>query len=260
MIDPTLEELLQREIDRENGPGDSAWLRQVMASRPDLQARHEAMQGVVRTLQEVEEVEPPPGMTDDILRLINQKRRSVPSRAGWLATLRSAFGRQPSLRYAFTFASGLALGALAAAVVDQSPFSRLDRPYFSGTILPDSRLGRLETVDRQRFTVEGVKGEATTKLGQDLVLVEIQIDASRPIDVSVEFDGNVFSPLGFERSEPSGTDVVLGGDRVRLRHAGEGRYRLALGVSQRVPTPLRLRLSGDGLAFERTLETRRGGS
>lgn len=254
MIEPTWEELVQREIDGENGPGDSARITQVMASHPDLRARYLEMQGAARALREMKEVEPPSGLTDDVLHAIRRQVASPPP--GWLGTLRAAFGRQPALRYGFTFASGLAAAAVLVALAGQSPpLAGLDRSQLTGTILSDHRLDGLETVDRQLFALEGVRGEAVTKRGRDLVVAEVQIDSRRPIDVVVEFDGNVLSPLGFERSMGSGTDLVVDAGQVRVRHTGEGRYVLVLAVSERTPSPLRLKLTGEGLWFEKTLGT-----
>lgn len=253
------EELLHREIDRATTAEESARVRELTANHPELKARYDDLVRLAHTLGRVGQVEPPPGLVDEVMRTVRGRPRPIPRPESWLGTLRTAFGRQPVLRYSFTFALGLALGVLVIAVAGRSSLPRAFGTSMSGTILPDGRLDRLETVDRERFALGGLGGEVTTRVGDDRVLAEIRIDSGRAEDVVLEFDGSVFAPLGFERSGAEG-EVALGPHELRLKRAGEGRYVLVLGVSRHVSSPLRLVLSGDGGRLEKTLKTRREGS
>lgn len=261
MIEPRDEELVNREIDGENTPEESAELRARVARLEDVRACYDGLFAVARTLDRVKSLAPPSELTREVM----QRLRQAPSHAqtvSWLETLRAAFRRRPAFRYGLTFATGLALGALFLAFAGRSASLRWqDTSALSGTILPDGRLGRLETLDRAPLAGDGVQGEATIRMGSDFLLAEIEIDARRPVDLAVDFEtGGVF-PLAFERSGASDTDVVLGPRQLRLRHSGQGRYVLVLGgVGHGAPPPVRVTVTGEGLRLEKTLETRHEGS
>jgi hypothetical protein len=260
MIDPRHDDLLEREIDGENSPEESAALRELIARRPEIAARYEQLAKLAQTLERVKRVEPPTGLVDEVLRRIRQRQAPADRPVTWIDTLRAALRRQPALRYGFAFATGLALGVLVAALGGRSsPFPRLEGAPLSGTILPDLELARLETLSVARLDFDGVRGEATTKLGVGKVLAEIQLDSGRPLDLELGFDGNMLTPLAFQQTG-AGRDVVLGPHELRFRHSGGGRYALVLAVSGEVPPPLRLKLSANGVRLERTLTTRREGS
>ena len=251
------DELLNREIEGENTAEESAALRERLGREPALRATHARLVALAQALREVRDEQPPPDLAEDILRSLRDRPRPAARRAGWIDILASTFASTARPRPVLTFASGLAVGMLVAAFLGQSlGLPRLDRSELAGTILPPDRLGPLETVDRDQFELEGARGEVTTKHGKGVVLAEIRIDSSKAIDLAVEFDASTFTPLAFERSGGGTADVLLGGDRVSLSHAGAGRYVLVLGVREAVPSRLRLRLSGNGASLEKTLDTR----
>lgn len=260
MIDAQDEELLHREIDGENSAEESARLKDLMAAHAELRAYYERLSTLAQTLANAEKVGVPPGLARKVMRSIRRRERFAALREGLLDTFRFAFTRRPVLGYAATLAAGLVLGTLLAALADKTPpFWRRDVSYLSGTMLPDNRLRRLQLVAEQSFAAEGIQGKASTKLGDNLVLAEIQLDSSRAVDVTIEFDSNALSVLAFERSGASGGGVALGPRQLRLQHIGEATYRMVLGVKKPVPSPLRLRLAAADVSLERTLETRQGG-
>jgi hypothetical protein len=251
------DELLNREIEGENTAEESAALSGRLDREPDLRASHARLVALAQALREVKEEEPPPDLALDVLRSLRDKPRPMARRAGWIDILASTFAAAARPRPILTFASGLAVGALVTAFLVQSiGIHRLDRSELTGTILPPQRLGHLETIDRGRLELEGVRAEVTTKHGKGVVVAEMQIESSRAVDLAVEFDASTFTPLAFERRGGATTDVQLGGDRVSLSHAGAGRYVLVLGVREAVPSRLRLRLNGNGATIEKTLDTR----
>lgn len=260
MIDPRHDDLLEREIDGENSPEESAALRELIARRPEIAARYEQLTTLAQTLARVKRVEPPAGLVDEVLRRIRQRQAPAVRPVTWIDTLQAAFRRQPALRYGFALASGLALGVLVMTLAGRSSsFPKLEGTPLSGTILPDAELARLETLSAERLDLLGVRGEVTTKLGFGKVLAEIQLDSRGTVDLEIGFDGNMLAPLAFQQTG-AGRDILLGPHELRLKHAGSGRYALVLAVSGQVPPPLRLKLSGNGVRLERTLTTRREGS
>jgi len=261
VIEPGDDDLLHGEIDGENTPAESATLAERLAERPELRARYEEFVSLARTLERLEDVEPPTGLAADIMRSIRQQRASGPRPAASTGTAGSAAGRRLAFRPAWGFAAGLAVGALLATLVERSSLvSPAERSSLSATLLPESRLGPLQAAAQDRFAQSGVRGEVETRVGADVVVAEIAVESPRELELVVEFDPRVFAPRGFERGEAATTGVEIGPDRVRLRHIGQERYRLVLGAKGPERPPLRLKLSGEGVDLERTVDTRRPGS
>jgi hypothetical protein len=252
------EELLNREVDGENTPEERAALEERLAREPELRARFERLRALVRALATVKAVDPPPLLGEDVLRLVNRIQREGRRRQSWLGTLGAAFGRTPALRYAYTFAAGIAVGVLLLALLGPTflPLG-LDRAHLSGTVLPESRRGQLQPVDRQELGLGGVSGVATIRRGSGIVLAEIAFRESEPVEVALEFDGKSFSLLAFERSGWTATGVSASLTDLRFRHVGTGRYAVVLGASEGPQPPLRLRLVGGQGRLERTLATGR---
>jgi hypothetical protein len=252
MIEPRLEDLVQREVDRQTTPEESRALQELAERRADVSAYLERIRGVSRQLEAMEPIEPPPDLMEEVMRTVRRTPHAPP--VGWLETLRLAL-RPTTLRYAGAFAGGIALGALVVALAGTSPLSRNDRPALSGTMLPGDRRAGLATVDHARLEVEGVRADALARAGGGLVEVELQLASDRAVDVSLGFDGRTLSPVSFERSRPGDDDVRLGADQVQLRHVGQGRYVFRLETREASPSVLRLKLGG---VTEITLDTRQG--
>jgi hypothetical protein len=261
MIEPGDEDLLHGEIDGENTADESAILQGRLAERPELRARYEELVSLARTLARLEEVEPPGAMAADIMRVVRQKPPAGPRPAASIGTFPSASVRRSLLRPAWGFAAGLAVGALLATFIERSsPVPPGETSALSATLLPESRLGPLHDADQERFAVEGVQGRVETKVSEDVVVAEITVESPRELELEVGFDPNVFTPRGFERGATATSGVELGLDGLRLRHAGQDRYRLILKAHGPERPPLRLKLSGEGVDLERTVGTRRPGS
>ncbi|MBK9967455.1 MAG: hypothetical protein IPP07_22300 [Holophagales bacterium] len=93
---------------------------------------------------------------------------------------------------------------------------------------------------------EGVTGEAVTRIEEGLLVLDLELDATRPFDVNLELEGTSLSPRSFSQDGPPIGDVVMAAGRVRFPHpAGRRRYNVSFGIGDPGGRPLRLRL-GDG--------------
>jgi anti-sigma factor RsiW len=257
-MDPRDEELLNRELDGEATPEEVVELRRLVALRPELRARYEGLRALVRALERVKDGEVPEDLRGDVLRRIAARPVPAAPRPGWRAALGAALSRQPAFRFAFVFAGGLALGILASALAVRLAPSA-DVAMLAGTMLPESRLARLEPASRERLELGDAKGEAATRAARGRVLAEVDLDSSAAVTLTLEFDPAALTPLVF-RQDGAGRDVVLDSRGLRLSHLGHGRYSLLFEVKATTPAPLRLRLvSGAGL-LERTLTAGGAGS
>ncbi|HKC23555.1 MAG TPA: hypothetical protein VKF32_02380 [Thermoanaerobaculia bacterium] len=242
MSEPAHEDLIQREIDGANSPSESARLKELLERDPEAKARFEALRRVSAALERAERLEPPAVLARDVMAAVRRGAGTATPRVrfGGLAAIKS-FTPRHILAFAATFVLGVGLGALLLKAPALS--SRADRAALSGTALSRNRVAASKG-GIQIFSEGGVHGEATTRVDGDLLKVELELDSTRPVDVTLEGDG--LSPRGFSQDGPAGGDVVLGAGRVRFPHpAGRRRYSLSFGIGEPKGGELRLGL-GNG--------------
>lgn len=235
-------ELLQREVDGQNPPEDSAALRERFSREPELEDQYRALQEVGRTLEQVGLVEPPEGLAHDVMRQVRQRALARP-RGGALSVLFAGFMQRPALALASSLAVGVLAGVLVAGLVGQAPAGRIDERWVAGSILPSGHLGELPLIDKTVLEAPGLQATVATRQGPGVVVAELAITSPQPVDVVVELDGQALQPRAYGTpTAPAVGSVVLEADRVRIRQAGPGRYLLTLEVLRPDPAPLRIRL------------------
>jgi hypothetical protein len=238
MID---DEILNREIDGENSSDESARLREELGREPELRARYERLQGVVRTLGAVPPAEPPAGLTAQIMRAVRAKARPVHGGwAGWGEAVRAALVRRPALGFGTALAAGLVLGAFLAGKGEPL---RLEEKS-GGMMLPAGGQD-LREVDRALLAGEGYRGEAVVRAAPGWVEVRVRVEGPPPLDLVATFDPLEFSPLGFDLQGAPAGQVVLGPDSLHVREAGAGDYVFRLAVRNPGSSGVQVRLGRD---------------
>lgn len=118
MIDETYRELMDREIDGDTSPEESAELGRLLAERPELAATFDRMRAVAHALDSMQEVPPPAGLKERILAATRPmearavERDPSPSLREWFALVFA-----PSrLRFAAVVAGGIAVGFVGAVL------------------------------------------------------------------------------------------------------------------------------------------------
>lgn len=245
------EELIQGEIDGVNSAADSARLKELLARDPGLRARYEALLRVSGTLGEAERLEPPPDLLEGVMSEVHRREPAGEARLGWLDALRALLTPGPLAACACTLVVGLVLGALLPP--DSGLFSRSEREALSGTALDRGRLGSPGVLDRRSLARDGVQGEALTRLDDGRLVVEVRLDTTVPVDVTLDLDGTGLSPRSFSQDGPSDGGVVLGAGQVRFSHpAGRRLYTVSFVVGKPASRALLLRV-GEGDGWELSL-------
>ena len=251
MSRPEHDDLIQGEIDGVNPAAESARLKDLLASRPDLDARFGSLRRVSETLGQAERLDPPPGFVDGVMSAVRRRKPEKEARPGWLEVLRSLLTPAPLAACACTLLVGVVLGGLLPP--DAGLFSRSERAALSGTALAHGRLGAPGSLDRRSIAREGVTGEAVTRIEEGLLVLDLELDATRPFDVNLDLDGTGLSPRSFSQDGPPSGDVVMAAGQVRFSHpAGRRRYNVSFGIGDPGGRPLRLRL-GDGEGWDLSL-------
>jgi hypothetical protein len=140
------------------------------------------------------------------------------------------------------------VGVLATTLTDRFRPEPIDERAVSGTVLPAGDLARLPVIGDLVLGGASLGATVVTRRGEGVVVAEVEIRSSHPLDLSVDIDSTALRPRGFASLEdlPTG-EVTLEEDNVRVRQAPGGRYLLTLAVLGTSPAPLRVRLeSGEG--------------
>lgn len=270
MIDPggKFEDALNREIDGETTSEESAELRRHLAQSPEAQSYFEDLEGLCRMLRAVKEIEPPVGFKEGIVQLVHSRAgnptreaaretRKVPGES-WLGAVRGALGRRLRFQGGYAFAAGIAAGVLLFVVFTDSFTSifRLDESSLPGTMLPIEQSREFETVDTSELRSEDIQATVETRRDQDLLLTEIQVHSRQPVQIWVEFDGAILTPLGFEQGTDSPGRIRLDTGLIHIAHEGPNTYRFLLRDIGGVDSQLGVRVGAGAEVVERRLLTR----
>jgi hypothetical protein len=250
MKDREMERLMNEELDGTTTPEDSARLNRALESREDVRAEYERLGGVFAVLSQVGMEDPPAELKQGVLRRIRE-RESAPAREGWIESIAAAFRGRPRFAYAYSFASGAALGVLAVALLTGNLMTRpgSDSRPFTGTMAPPPNASSYQRISSRDFLLRGGRVQAETLSGREGILARITAQAPRGTEIIVSFDPGDWSAEAV-RQNPAGNEVMLGFGRlsVRMQKFGESQYLLYLARRGPVGSPLRIAIhSPDGL-------------
>jgi hypothetical protein len=244
------DEALNREVDGENSPEESAHLRQELGRRPELRARYEQLLGLVRMLKALRPAEPPQELVREIMRAVRAKALLALRRPRFAEAVRAALTRRPALGLGAALAAGLVLGAFLAGVGDAIRFDEGS----GGTMLPASRLGPRE-IDRAVLAGESFRAEVVVHEAPGWIEVRFRLEGAPPLELSAAFDPEELEPLGFDRRAGSAGRIVLGPGSMQVLEAGAGSYVLRLAVRPPASSAaVRVRLGSGAASVERVLK------
>lgn len=242
------EELVQREIDGVLPAGDADRLREIEASSPELASRAASLRRAAQALDGAERLDPPPFFADDVMRAVRTRAREP--RPGWREALRALLAPVPLAACAATLVLGVVLGGL---LPDESALTGVDRSALGGTALPREKVASSATVDRGVIARDGVRGEAVVRADKGLVVVDVDLDAERAVEVRLDLAGTGLAPRSASQEGVSAGEVAMSPAGVRISHpAGKGRYRLSFAPEETALRSLKLRV-GDGEPLELAL-------
>lgn len=171
MTDPRLLELINAEIDGELDAQQRAELARSLLADPNARARREELRQLCAALDQLEEVEPPSQLRENILAALPQSKpqRSWPPPTRW--------------RYA-ALVAGILAGGLVVLEVSKGPQSATTDA--AGTMAAP---GTPTTLDTVRLSDGPVSGRASLYRDRAGLGLELDLAASAPVDVLVTGDG-----------------------------------------------------------------------
>jgi hypothetical protein len=196
-------DLIHREIDGANAPEESAACRSLIAESAEARALEADLRHVAQLFDRVGTAEPPAHLRRAILDALP---RQVPVISPWGAVRDAvqsiADGLQKRPRFALVSALcvGLVAGfGLYAAVAGNALIDRSDTSALTGTIEEPGSAGGLETVNVVPIDVNGVRGRLSVKAGQTAVVVELESQVARTLEVRLTFPEGAYGLRGFSQ-------------------------------------------------------------
>lgn len=229
-------ELLSAEADGELTPAERQELESLISSSGDARQLANEVRRMENFLGNQRAIEPPPGLRDDIMQRIPLgNARPAPAAdsgiPGWLRGLTW----QPVLKYAASTAFG---ALLVVAVYESQPDfgPNTDITQLVGTMAPGTVIADKVVLDRFSFDDAGVSSIARLEKRGKAVVLDVRIDADKPVDLIIDFGG---TNLQFEAVAQTDTefDAMQFSNRV-LRVKGRGARRFSV-----------LLRSADGIAY-----------
>ncbi|HXL14664.1 MAG TPA: hypothetical protein VN972_01150, partial [Methylomirabilota bacterium] len=136
--DRELERLMNDQLDGTATPEESERLSRALESREDVRSEYRKLGGVFAALSRIEMEEPPASLKQGVLRAIRAIEADAGARQSWLDSILALVRGRAGFRYAYSFATGAALGVLAFALLSGNLATRpgADSRAFTGTMAP----------------------------------------------------------------------------------------------------------------------------
>jgi hypothetical protein len=254
-------ELINREIDGLNSPGESEELRGYLAHDHDATLLYEDLKRVSAILAGAEPIEPPRNLRANILNSIDPKRYAEKRRLNPLAILLNYLPQRSSLRYALVFTFGIVLGVVIYGLLsDLGKQGSVESTSLFGTMRLERASEALEPADNAEINLQNVQGSVSTKHGKGLVSIELALHSQQEVETVLQFDPQSLGFVGFQQLDYTGNPIDIGGNAVHVRNTGNNKYLLFFNEKAQSPGSMDLKIFSSGsLVYEKALSTRKGG-
>ncbi|MFH1501805.1 MAG: hypothetical protein ABIG03_02030 [Candidatus Eisenbacteria bacterium] len=263
MIDARLMELMNREVDGENSPEESAELERVLETNADARAYYDDLVELGRRFGEAGEVTPPATLRSEILSLTSRR----PAAERRPAVGRPAARRRRSLipddlrnlftpRVAYAFAAGVAAGAVLLALVTGAGIgtTAVDPNALRGTLAPWEPPSDIDAGECLEFDVPGGWGSGCISYSSGNIWAELHLDTDGETEVVFVHDGDVRFDR-FQVVEAGEHSVSVSSGRASLTHTGLGDYVIFFEDEDSSLSPLGVEVYAAGeLQFEKRIQ------
>ena len=237
-IDQKHLDLINADIDGEIGDSARAELQAFLAESAEGRALHEELASLCSTLDAVDSIDPPPHLRHVIMNSL-KPARTKPESPSLLQRLFAI----PALTHAITFAAGvfLTLSLLTSGQISSRAFD--DVTGLVGTIAEP--IGA-EVLGSVAFNKPDVAGKVALRRSGAILILDMDLVATRPIEVEADYTDRTIWFNGFAQLESSGTKISAETGRIRLGMEGKRRFAVYLQNKGGRQTTLKLRFLADG--------------
>lgn len=224
-------ELLSAALDSDIGPEERAELDALLEESAEARRLQAELEALERTLADAPQVDPPSGLSQQILdRLVQSERPKRDSLIDWLMSL--TFG--PVLRYGFS----VALGALLVVAVYENQPNKgrpSDITELVGTMAPDVDAPNRRILDSFAFDKTGISSVARLERRNQSLLLDIRIDTTRPVEIAMDFSASEFEFEALAQTQSTLDAIEFSGSVLKIK--GRGQRRFAVLLRSRSNTP-----------------------
>lgn len=219
-----IDELIEKATDEELSPTERNELDEFLDADPEARKLATRMAELDELLNSAAKVSPPRDLRDRIMRELPMQ-----ARAETLELRKTRPFLSP--RWFIWHAVSAAFGALLAISFyeSQAPISSsVDISELVGTIAPDATGSKRVLLDRMTIDSNGVSSRAVLEQRNGLLVLDVSIDAARPITITVDLAG---AGLEFEAlaQRPGSLDsIVLDKDTLTVAGTGQRRFSILL--------------------------------
>lgn len=189
---------------------------------PAARSEFEELAELDRLLSRMDPVEPPAGLKEDISRAIRHRERVLQAFENERANTSRSWFDSLFGNVGFRFAAALGLGAAAILlIVTMKPTAPVEKKDLMGSLTPPVE----RTVDARTVELDGVHGTIRETNGATGTIVEIRLNADRPVQLDVLASPDTWV---IESETASTGPIHKGAERWTIEHQGNGVHRFAL--------------------------------
>ena len=240
-VDPTIEDLILREVDGRAFPEESARLREIASGDRAVGKELEGQREIASILAHVPRLDAPPGLTRKVMDAL--PAASTPSGGSFFP--RGGRGGGRTIHFLYAAAAGLFVGTIMGPwlMARLSPQTPADQGVMVGGMTPREPGRAVE--GSARVDLPGAPAMARLIRDGNGWVVEVQRNAEDGLSVTVLFDPDAFTVSAF-RPEGHAGRLQVGDGEASWRQ--EGSQRTALELSRIGPgeSAIRLRFSAAG--------------
>jgi len=237
---------LQAALDNKLSSPEQARLAAHLERNPQAREDYERLKNVDAALRNLESVDPPGGLRQDVMRQVRLKEAlkdsSVRAGRSWFVQAWEGLG---NTRPVFQLGLGFALGVLVLLpAIWNSPELSLNPGHVAGTLSRSH--SDLSTV----LTIQGpgIKGEVLKSTQDGEFQMELRLDSETPVLVSI-ISGSPVSLVSWESEPATPGTVQFDPDRLGIQHAGVAAYRFRITSATDSWPSLSIRIEQDGLSL-----------
>ena len=234
-IDPKYLELIHADIDGEIDAAGKSELGQFLAGSPEGKAWHDEMAALLKSLDELPDLEPPVQLKHMIMNSAPAKS-TAQTAPGLLERVFAA----PTLGYVGTFAAGVVL-ALALVSSDQISTGVFDDVTGLVGTMADNDFAAAEH-DSVAINESEVAGSVTLRSKGSILILDFDLVAHEPVQITVSYADRSIWFNGFAQLESSGTSVAAESGAVTLQMNGKRRFAAFLNNPRNRSTTIEIQL------------------
>ncbi|MGB5165364.1 MAG: hypothetical protein WBN09_06920 [Woeseiaceae bacterium] len=238
-------DLINADIDGEISKAEKVNLDAFLAESAEGRAMHAELSELGRSLDAVEQLQPPPFLRQRIMNSLPQQQQQS---GNFLQDLLA----MPVLRYAASFVAGafLAMSVVGSNTISETVFD--DMGSLVGTMTDPASLG--PAADSVDITSNEIAGTVSLRSAGSMLVLDFDLVSGDAVEIIADYTDKSIWFNGFAQLESSGTSISAETGRVKLQMQGKRRYAVFLQNNSDRQTRIDLKfLSGNQILHESSL-------